>query len=110
MLTASGQARHHWDGTGATTIIVSAENNLTALTEIQRLALPMFELVTAGERCALRFYGHGRRLQHAMAALVAHGADRKKVLSLRYSIDYGEPFEVHVKPAADATPQPLPLD
>jgi hypothetical protein len=50
---------------------------------------------------ALHFHGGGAELEHAIGTLTAHGADRKKIESLRYSVDFGEPFEV----AVDLTPE-----
>lgn len=51
---------------------------------------------------ALVFHGGGQALKAAEALLAHFKADMKKVGSVRYSIDYGEPFTIEV----DITPDP----
>lgn len=102
VIVGQGQLRHHFWGHYVATIAVrfaSAEDAATA-----RLALDAFS-VSEKNANVLVFHGGDDDLKKAERQLVAAGADAKKIGSLRFSIDFGEPFTVAINPV-----DYLPLD
>ena len=105
-IIGKGQLRHHFWGDYRATIALrfgTADYAARALAQ-----LPGFTQHPEVPE-ALVFFGGGRELQQAEAALVAHKADSRKIGSLRHSVDYGEPFtvEVDITPAAKEVQQAL---
>jgi hypothetical protein len=96
-IIAHGALQHHFWGTYAASIALKF-----ATPELAAQAAPLLAPFTQSDRVpsALVFHGSGAALKAAEATLKAHGADMKKVSSIRYSIDRGEPFTIEV----DLTP------
>lgn len=93
-----GRLRHCWFGEYAAVIGVKFATPALALVA-QRSGLGAFEPFSE-DTSVLRFEGKGAALKTAEAQLRAAGADMKKASSLKYSIDYGEPFEVTIRTEA----------
>lgn len=101
IILGHGQLKHHFWGDYAASIGVKFHSaDLAKLA--QERALPQFTINEQHPE-VLQFHGTGAALKGAEAALVAAGADRKKIGSLRFSIDYGEPFTVEVNTAPAPT-------
>lgn len=89
--TATGRLRHCWFGEYCAVIGLRFTSELAAEGALGVLGEPWERIDTS-----LRFSGSGQALKSAEAQLRRYGADMAKVSSLRYSIDYGEPFTVTV--------------
>jgi hypothetical protein len=98
MTIAKGQLRHHFWGDYKATIVLKFHSPVLASAAVAQL--PGFN-VHERDTSALVFFGGGEQLKLVEALLVSLGADRKKIRSVRYSIDYGERFEI----AVDLTPR-----
>lgn len=90
---AKGQLKHHFWGTYCATIGLWFATPALAAEAVAQLA-PFH--VSEAEPQVLVFHGSGDALKQAEAVLREHGADMKKVTSLRKSIDHGEPFTITV--------------
>lgn len=91
----NGQLRHCWFGDYGAVIVLDFHS--AQVRNMVAPEFPSFELSTE-HPTVLRFEGSGAAVDTALSELRTHGADMKKVTSLKYSIDYGEPFIVCVKP------------
>jgi hypothetical protein len=98
IIQAKGQLQHHFWGEYCASIYLQFHSEDLAL-QAQALAFPNWK----HKGSVLGFHGTGAALKAEEATLVAHGADRKKISSLKYSIDRGEVFTVNV----DLTPAPV---
>lgn len=103
-ITATGQLQHHFWGDYRATICLRFATEALAQ-QAQARAFPNW--VVRGE--LLGFHGGGEALKAEEATLVRHGADRKKLTSLRFSIDRGEPFTVTVDLTSEPTEVQLSL-
>lgn len=104
-IIAHGRLRHHfWGDYHATIIVKFANADLAA----RALELPQFIgwKVHQTEPAALVFHGTGKVLKHVQNVLVSLGASRAKMDSVRYSIDFGEPFTIAVSLTPEG-PQPV---
>jgi hypothetical protein len=103
-ILANGQLRHHWWGDYSATIGLRFATAAFA-SQAAPLLAPFHVSETVPE--ALVFHGKGAALKAAERVLRTHGADMKKVGSLRFSIDHGEPFtvEVNLTPAGPQAEQ-----
>jgi hypothetical protein len=104
-MTGYGRLQHHFWGVYCATIGLKFDSIAHAL-QAQQIAFPMFE-ASDNNPCVLVFHGGGSELKAAESALRAHGADMRKVGSLKYSIDYGEPFTVTVIASDGSVQTPL---
>jgi hypothetical protein len=101
-IIANGQLLHHWWGEYSASIGLRFATAALAAEAAPQLA-PFH--VSSVEPTALVFHGKGAELQAAERVLRTHGANMKKVGSLRFSIDHGEPFTIEVN-LTPAGPQP----
>lgn len=92
-IIAKGQLQHHFWGDYSATIVLKFHSAALADKAIGKL--PGFTQHHR-EPSALTFHGGGSALKQVEALLKGYGADAKKMGSLRYSVDYGEPFEIAV--------------
>lgn len=106
MINATGQLRHHFWGEYHATIALrfgSPDHARLALA-----VLPGFKPHPKSDT-AIYWHGTGDDLKPIEDLLVRYGADRRKIGSLRHSIDVGEPFTIDVPPAALETQIALDL-
>ena len=97
---ASGQLQHHWWGEYHATIVLRFQTR-----EHAAAALACFDAFkqSTDKPEYLYFHGFGADLHRAESQLRAAGADMRKVGSLKYSIDAGEPFTVKCIPTDGST-------
>jgi hypothetical protein len=98
-IIGNGQLQHHFWGEYSATIAVKFATSLHAAAALE--VLPGFQIHPTVSSAVI-FHGGGAKLKSAEAALKAHKADAKKISSLRFSVDHGEPFTVEI----DITPAP----
>jgi hypothetical protein len=112
MILGHGIARHHfWGDYKATIVVAFPPTHFTAeaLTAAVKTALPSFDVDedAATGKVVARFFGGDQALDTAIAELVKVAAEKKKILSIARSIDFGEPFVVDLIPAPTEVQQPL---
>lgn len=95
--TAQGQARHHFHGDYAQTVMLRFDSEADL-----RLALPVLEAfspswVTKPENPCTAIFVEGDEVKRLEDFLVGLGAKRALIGSLRYSVDRGEIFEISVE-------------
>lgn len=99
-MQAKGRLRHRFWGDYSAVIALTfnsasdAERALKILTDFK---------VHPEYPDSLVWTGNSEQLEQIKTVLGEHGADVQKIDSLKYSIDYGEPFEIDVLPPADYT-------
>jgi len=93
-IKAKGQLRHRFHGDYSVVIVLvfgSEEEAALALTK-----LTGWSASEKTSKC-LVWSGDSEELEVVSDVLEGYGAERRKIASLRYSIDYGEPFEVEIE-------------
>jgi len=112
---AKGLLYHHFWGEYYATIVLEFESEEQARAAMR--ALPGFELAKPRPRpfearppaVYLRWHGGNDALKPVEDQLVAFGADRRKITSLRYSVDCGEQFELDFAVDYDPAQMELPI-
>jgi len=92
VVRATGQLQHHFWGTYVATIglLFGSIDDASHAHETVFRDWRQYDLV-------LRWHGGDPELERQIKLLVAHGAERRKIVSVATSIDYGEPFSITIR-------------
>ncbi len=91
-IKANGQLRHHFWGDYAATIALEFANEVEAA--FAKAKLVSGWTVAKNSPRALIWHGGGGDFAVCKAELVKLGADENKIASMRFSVDYGEKFDI----------------
>ena len=94
-MIARGRLQHHFWGEYCATIVLIFGSEYCAL-QAHSAVFPMFKVHDTDIRVLIGTFSKAQ-LRTVESLLRQHGADMDKVSSLRYSIDYSEPFTIDVK-------------
>jgi len=100
-LKAEGQAKHHFWGEYCQTIALRFASPETAskARDVLNAAIPQAKArwnIPEKVPFCLSVFASGADLDAITETLVSFGADPGKLNSLRFSIDYGEPFAIEI--------------
>lgn len=89
-----GVLRHHFHGEYWATIAIQFKNNEEARLAFRSGKLENWEI--GRNKRFLIWEGGKKELNKCIDVLVSFGAERSKITSLKYSVDYGEDFNIEL--------------
>ena len=92
MITAAGRAFHHFHGTYSASIVLTFHSPELAATALRLHFSTDWRQSDRLPACLVLDSCSEPALADVVAFLVEHEAEEDKILSLKYSIDSGEPF------------------
>jgi hypothetical protein len=94
--TGKGQLQHHFWGEYYASIAIEFDTP-----HIANLALEKLNGWQTIKGHPQVISWHGKEIDETINKLATLGADRNAIASIKYSIDYGEPFEVYIEDGAE---------